>query len=199
MVTYVDSHDYFTEVWIARAAIRDIVTEDVPGPFEATVAVFDSIAHSPKGPSRFAAGAFDRTVKAQPELPLLWQHKDDSPIGLADLRVVPGHGLVARCRLALGLPLAKEAHESMTLGAVNSVSIGFTSNPTSLEERVIGGERVRLISDCDVMEVSLVTFGADAAATVRRFPPTSRSRGGDPLAALALASLPGAILPGPPP
>jgi HK97 family phage prohead protease len=199
MITYVDSDDYLTEVWIARAAIRDIVTEDVPDTFEATVAIFDSITHSPKGPSRFAAGAFDRTVKAQPELPLLWQHKDDSPIGLADLRVVPGHGLVARCKLALGLPLAKEAHESMTLGAFNSVSIGLTSNPTSLEERVIGGERVRLISDCDVMEVSLVTLGADAAATVRWFPATSRSCGGDPLAALALASLPGAILPGPPP
>jgi HK97 family phage prohead protease len=157
----------------------------VPDTFEATVAIFDSITHSPKGPSRFAAGAFDRTVKAQPELPLLWQHKDDSPIGLADLRVVPGHGLVARCKLALGLPLAKEAHESMTLGAFNSVSIGLTSNPTSLEERVIGGERVRLIGECHMMEVSLVTFGADST-TVRWMRPTSRSRSRDALAALAL-------------
>lgn len=186
MITYVDSHDNFTDVWIARAAIRDVVTDDVPGTFEATVVAFDSIAHSPKGPSRFAAGAFDRTVKAQSELPLLWQHKDDSPIGLVDLRVVPGHGLVARCKLALGLPLANEAHGLMTLGAVNFVSIGFTSNPGSLEERVIG--------DCDVMDVSLVTFGDDPAATVRWMPPTSRSCGRDALAALAPPGDPAAYL-----
>ena len=106
--------------------------------------------------------------------------------GLVDLRVVPGHGLVARCKLALGLPLANEAHGLMTLGAVNFVSIGFTSNPGSLEERVIG--------DCDVMDVSLVTFGDDPAATVRWMPPTSRSCGRDALAALAPPGDPAAYL-----
>jgi hypothetical protein len=55
------------------------------------------------------------------------------------------------------LPLANEVCELMTLGAVNSVYIGFTSNPGALEERVIGGERVRLIGDCEVMEVSLLS------------------------------------------
>lgn len=154
------THNY---LWTTRTAIRQEVTEDEPGTFEATASAFDSTATGEKGPTRFAPTAFDSTVKARPTVVLLWQHQDTAPIGTAALRVVPGHGLVAKCRLALGTKLADEAHALLKLGALNSVSIGFTPKPGAVEQR---GDH-RLIRDCDVMEVSLVTFGADPAARVR--------------------------------
>jgi hypothetical protein len=80
MITYVDSRLLHRRVDRTRGHPR-IVTEDVPGTFEATVAAFDLIAHSPKGPSCFAAGAFDRTVKAQSELPPCGNTRTTRPSG----------------------------------------------------------------------------------------------------------------------
>lgn len=153
----------YTDIWTSRTAITQEVTEDEPGTFEATASAFDSTATGEKGPTRFHPNAFDATVKAKPTVVLLWQHKDDAPIGTATLRVVPGHGLVAKCKLALGTRLGDEAHALLKLGAINATSIGFTPKPGAVEQR----GQYRLIKDADVMEVSLVTFPADPAAKVR--------------------------------
>lgn len=154
------------DVWTSRAALPDVI-EGEPGVFEGIAASFDSTAYGPKGPSRFARGAFDRTVRDRPEVPLLWSHQDDAPIGLASLRVDPNVGLMARARLALGIPKADEAHSLLRMGACNGLSIGFTPKPGTLSEGSIAGERVRFIGEADVLEVSLVVFPADATARVK--------------------------------
>lgn len=148
----------------SRAQI-DTITEDETGSFEAVASHFDSIASGEKGWTRFARTAFDNTVKAKPTVPVLWQHDSSRPIGTAALRVVPGRGLVARAKLALGTRQADEARALMKAGAVNSVSIGFTPKG-SVGSEVIDGQPVRLVHEADVMEISLVTFGADPAAKI---------------------------------
>jgi hypothetical protein len=157
---------YGIDVWTSRAALPDVI-EGEPGAFEGLAASFDSTAYGPKGPSRFATSAFDRTVRNRPEVPLLWSHRDDEVIGLARLRVDPTQGLMAKAKLALGVPKADEAHALLKMGAVNGLSIGFTPKPGSLSERNIAGEKVRLVGEADVLEVSLVVFPADATARVK--------------------------------
>jgi HK97 family phage prohead protease len=151
----------------SRARIDSFI-EDEEGTFEALASAFGSIATGERGPTRFAPTAFDASVKRQPVVPLLWQHDTSAPIGLAELRVVPHHGLAARCRLALSLQKAREARELVKLGSINGVSLGFNPRPSSIRTtgETHNGQRVRLIGEADVVEVSMVTFPADSAARI---------------------------------
>ena len=107
------------------------------------------------------SGAFKASVKAQKgKVPLFWNH--DVPIGTA---------LVAEDEKGLhtvGSPLVNDvvaAREGMALvkaGAVRGMSVGYIARASSRDEKT----GVRTIKTADLLEVSLVPFGMNPAATV---------------------------------
>jgi len=48
---------------------------------------------------RVLSGAFSETIRQRPELPLLWQHSSDSPVGKVFLMNEDNHGLFFKARI----------------------------------------------------------------------------------------------------
>jgi hypothetical protein len=133
------------------------------GTFRAIASHAASTANGERGPTRFATGAFRESLGRSTRYPLLWQHKDDQPVGVVELSEST-EGLIADGRLALEVQRAREARELLKMGAVDGVSIGFTAEKARHETH--GGKSVRVVEQAKLMEVSLVTFPADPAARV---------------------------------
>lgn len=139
-------------------------------------------------------GAFTKTLQnwqSKGRLPaLLWQHDSSKPIGVYESMNEDQYGLHVRGRLLVeDVPLAREAWALLKAGAINGLSIGYS---TVLEERDIN--RVNHIKEIDLWEVSLVTFPANAESTVthiktiREFEKFLRDSGFSKQEALRIAS-----------
>lgn len=140
------------------------ITVGDEGTFRAIASHSASIANGERGPTRFASGAFREALARSTRYPLLWQHKDDQPVGVVELSEGT-EGLTADGRIALSVQQGKEAHDLLKLGAIDGVSIGFTAEKARHETQ--GGKSVRVIEQARLMEVSLVTFPADPNARVQ--------------------------------
>lgn len=111
-------------------------------------------------------GAFSKTLRAwqlsgkNPKM--LWQHQPDQPIGVWTRLQQDDYGLYVEGRLALGVPRADEAYLLLKAGVLDGLSIGFRT----IEAVHDGHRKARLILDIDLIEISLVTFGANLNATV---------------------------------
>jgi len=104
-----------------------------------------------------APGAFAKSI-AQRRPKMLWQHRMDMPIGRWDEYAEDSRGLHMRGTLAINAPSAREKYELVKAGALDGLSIGF---------RAINPHRegnVRVLTEIDLVEVSLVTMPADEAA-----------------------------------
>lgn len=151
-----------------RARVDSLTFDaDTPGTFEAVASGEGSIALGAQGPTRFSSSAFDRSLARQAAYPLLWQHDDTKPIGVARMRYEEGVGLVAACVLSLDTQAGAEAHALLKAGAINGVSIGFSPVGVSPTRESYAGKPVRLVTEARLMELSCVTFPADATAVVR--------------------------------
>lgn len=139
-------------------------------------------------------GAFTKTLQSwqsKGRLPaLLWQHDSSKPIGVYESMNEDQRGLHVRGRLLVeDVPLAREAWALLKAGAINGLSIGYS---TVLEERDIN--RVNHIKEIDLWEVSLVTFPANAESTIthiktiREFEKFLRDSGFSKQEALRIAS-----------
>ena len=101
--------------------------------------------------------AKDRTV------PVLWQHRQDQPIGVYTEIREDETGLFVKGQLLIGeVAQAKEAHALMKAGAVTGLSIGYWVRESSFDEKT----GVRTLTKLDLVEVSLVTFPANDDARV---------------------------------
>ncbi len=108
-------------------------------------------------------GAFTRSLRDRPRVPVLWQHHADVPIGTAALEDRPA-GLLVRAQLVLADPQAQAAHAHLQAGSVTGLSIGFQ---TLVEDTAtIGGRHVRRLKEIDLWEVSVVTFPANERARI---------------------------------
>lgn len=111
------------------------------------------------------AGAFAGTIaehRASGTMPaMLWQHSPDEPIGVWEEIAEDANGLRVKGRLALDTARGREAHALLKMGALNGLSIGFVARSWRYEN-----EDVRVLTDIDLWEVSLVTFPANAKARV---------------------------------
>jgi len=111
-------------------------------------------------------GAFSKSLrKRKPkEVKLLWQHKQDQPIGVFESIKEDGDGLAVKGRLALGTQQGREAFELMKMGALDGLSIGYKADPNkqSYDER----RKRRMLKEVDLMEISLVTFPMNPQARV---------------------------------
>ncbi|MBI1215673.1 MAG: HK97 family phage prohead protease [Alphaproteobacteria bacterium] len=114
-------------------------------------------------------GAFAKSLRqtrADERLPpLLWQHDPAQPIGAwLDMRE-DSHGLFVKGQLFLNdIALAREAWTLLKENVVTGLSIGY---------RVRGSHRdakdgLRVLTDIELLEISMVTFPANEFARIRR-------------------------------
>jgi len=107
-------------------------------------------------------------VKFKNPLPLLWQHRHDSPVGSVKFGKPTKNGIP----FSASLPKITEdgplkqlidmAWQSVKAELVRGVSIGFRP----IEYSYIDGGGVRF-TECEVYELSLVTIPCNAAATIQ--------------------------------
>ncbi|QWY83560.1 major capsid protein [Rhizobium phage RHph_X2_26] len=147
--------------------ITDIVSKAAgePGADDAPV-IIKGIASTPT-PDRHGDIVEPAGLEFKEEIPLLWQHRHDKPVGIAKLGK-PGKNGVP---FSAELPRIKndgelkkrvdEAIDSVKSGLVRAVSIGFSPKEYSRIED--GG--LRFIS-AEVVELSLVTIPANQEATI---------------------------------
>lgn len=102
------------------------------------------------------------------EIPLLWQHKHDSPVGIAEFGKPTKAGIPFKATVARIVEDGKlkemtdMAWQAVKAKLVKGVSIGF--RPLSYEYLDQGGVR---FSESEIYELSLVTIPANAEATIQ--------------------------------
>lgn len=111
-----------------------------------------------------------RGVRFKNPMPFLWQHKHDQPIGMVKFDKPTDEGITFEAELPVVQEEGKlrdrieEAWQSMKLGLVRAVSIGFRPIEYSYIEN--GGIR---FSETEVYELSAVTIPAQADAVITAF------------------------------
>lgn len=109
-------------------------------------------------------------VKYNNPLPMLWQHQSGQPVGSVKFSKPTKDGIDFEAQLAAPVvsqtlrDRVDEAWESVTLGLVRSVSIGF--KPIKYAFMDDGGIEFQ---ESEVLELSLVTIPANAEATISQF------------------------------
>ena len=107
-------------------------------------------------------------AKFAAEIPLLWQHQHDKPVGIAKFGKPTKSGIpftASLAKIADAGPLkdlADMAWQAVTAKLVRGVSIGFRA----LEYAFMDNGGVRF-SETEIYELSLVTIPANASATIQ--------------------------------
>lgn len=113
-----------------------------------------------------APGAFAKSLKAIAKsgdpLPALWQHRSGEPIGGYDLLEEDKRGLKVEGFLVLEDPVAKRAHLYMKRRIVKGLSIGYYVIKSSYDEET----NIRTLIELELVEISIVTFPANAEAQI---------------------------------
>ncbi|MGX7703808.1 HK97 family phage prohead protease [Methylobacterium sp. Gmos1] len=109
-------------------------------------------------------GAFIESLRKYGMPALLWQHNPSQPVGIYVEMEEDEHGLKLRGKLNQDVQQGKEAYSLLKQGALKGLSIGFIT----LEDYFNADTKVRHLRKVKLMEVSLVTFPANADATVDR-------------------------------
>jgi HK97 family phage prohead protease len=105
-------------------------------------------------------GAFTKTLQENGNnVPMLWQHKQDCPIGELTLSDRPD-GLYCSGKLLLDIPEAQKAYSLLKAGIVKGLSIGYEA----IKAQVTNG--VRHLKEIRLYEGSVVTFPMNTLATV---------------------------------
>lgn len=108
-------------------------------------------------------------VKFKNPMPLLWQHDSEKPVGTVKFSKPTEDGINFEARLpkieepGLLKDRVDEAWQSIKLGLVRAVSIGFRS----LERSLMKDGGIRFI-ETEVLELSLVTIPANQSATIQQ-------------------------------
>lgn len=105
-------------------------------------------------------GAFSRTLGESRSVKVLWQHKQDMPIGKPRLMREDDQGLYVEAYIAK----TERGDEAMALakeGIIDSFSIGYAVNDAEYKD-----DGVRLIKELTLHEFSLVTFPMNEKAVI---------------------------------
>ncbi len=128
--------------------------------FAGYASVFD---HADRGGDIVRRGAFARAVASGPKgIPLLWQHDPKRPIGTIERIEEDGRGLRVIGRLSAASASAGEAGALLRDGAISGLSFGYRARSASRA----GAKGGRVLSDVDLLEISLVTFPMQPLARV---------------------------------
>ncbi len=103
-----------------------------------------------------AAGAFDASLARTPpgRVRMLMQHDPLQPIGVWDVLAADATGLFVRGRIIAATPGGRMAMALAKAGALDGLSIGFRA----VKARAGEGGRLRVLTEVDLWEISLVTF-----------------------------------------
>jgi hypothetical protein len=105
-------------------------------------------------------GAFTKTIQEHgSEIPILWQHNSDEPIGIGTLSDSE-HGLIISGKLELELLEGQKAYIRLKRGLAKGLSIGYRTITEAMEK----GKR--LLKEIKLYEVSIVVFPANELALV---------------------------------
>lgn len=91
---------------------------------------------------------------------MLWQHDARKPIGVWEEIREDEHGLFVKGKLLLDLKRGREAWSLLKNRAIDGLSIGYRSTRSSITRKK------NMLSDIDLLEISIVTFPACADAIV---------------------------------
>lgn len=116
---------------------------------------------------RIAKGAFRESLarwRAEGRMPpMLWQHDARQPIGVWETMHEDGHGLRVSGRLFVeDIPRAREAYKLLREKVVTGLSIGYRAKEAHADRET--GSRV--LTEIDLLEISMVTFPANERARV---------------------------------
>ena len=113
------------------------------------------------------AGAFAQSIgkKGAKAIKLLYQHKQDEPIGVFDEIIEDQKGLKVKGRLAMGTQRGREVYELMKMGAIDGLSIGYRVDDKGYDYDK--RRRRRMLKSVDLMEISAVTFPMNPRARVQ--------------------------------
>ena len=100
-------------------SIKNVSDEGV---FEGFASVFDKVDLQGDVVER---GAFAESLRARKEIPVLWQHDRNEPIGIIDSAEETDRGLHVRGRLVKTVTRAREVLDLMKAGALRGLSIGY--------------------------------------------------------------------------
>jgi HK97 family phage prohead protease len=106
--------------------------------------------------------SIERLRREDRKLPLLYQHDPSRPIGVWTDLAERSDGLFGKAELVMEVPDAIAAHALARKGALTGISIGFRVGPDGAHDN----GKVRILSEIDLVEASLVTFPADTHARV---------------------------------
>jgi len=113
-----------------------------------------------------AAGAFTESLaghKAAGTMPkMLWQHDRHEPVGKWLEAAEDDRGLLLKGKLNLNVEKGRRAYEHLKAGDIEGLSIGYRVKVYSVDEDT----DVWTLLKIDLREVSVVTEGANASATV---------------------------------
>ena len=139
----------------------EVKAVDDAGNFEGYASVFNNID---LGDDVILPGAFTRvkTTRAG-RLKLALFHDLTRLVGSAEYNQ-DQHGLYLKGRINLNVSYARDAYELMKEGTLDSMSIGFNPLDDAIEQRE--GRRVRIISQAELWEASIVPFGMNPEAQV---------------------------------
>jgi HK97 family phage prohead protease len=137
-----------------RMEIKEISAD---GSFTGMLSVYNIVD---LGKDLVEPGAFTKTIKDHGnEVPMLWQHKPDVPIGTLTLEDGPG-ALHVKGQLLMDLPEAKKAYLLIKARIVRGLSIGFDT----VKEVLDGG--IRRLKELRLYEGSIVTFPMNESALI---------------------------------
>lgn len=127
------------------------------GTFEGMLATYGNLD---LGADVIEAGAFVKTIKDNGgQVPMLWQHKMDEPIGTLYLSDTPD-GLAVKGVFDLNVQRAREAYSLVKKGIVKGLSIGFDAIRDAIENGIRHLKEIRL------WEGSVVTFPMNLRAVI---------------------------------
>lgn len=112
------------------------------------------------------AGAYSRSLKehaAKGSMPkMFWQHDRDQPIGKWLEASEDDRGLLMRGKLNLDVTRGRDAYAHLKHGDIDGLSIGYRIRKHEVDDET----GVWYLKDLDLLEVSVVSIGANDSATI---------------------------------
>lgn len=134
------------------------------GEFRGMASVFGMVIDA-FTPTIMQRGAFTKTLKERSRaIPILWQHRMDEPIGSPVHLLENENGLVLQAKISR-TARGRDALTLMRDGVVRALSIGFEAVVVEMQEQA-DKSFIRFIKEARLVEVSVVTLGADPNALI---------------------------------
>ena len=146
---------------------------DDEGYFEGYASVFDT---KDEYNDVVVKGAFKKTLEDRGDsIKMLWQHDSKEVIGSYTSMYEDDYGLKVYGQINMEVQRGHEAYSLMKMGAIDAMSIGYTTIQEEYKDMEYEDEygknmheRVRVLKELKLYEISLVTFPANEEAMIEQ-------------------------------